>query len=138
PSNVLIDGSGVPRITDFGLAKKLDGSTDLPLTGQMVGTPNYLSPEQASGRHTQISPVSDVYSMGALLYELVTGRPPFMADSLQDTLLRIRHAEHVSPSALNPAVDREIETICLKCLEKEPSRRYGSAAALADDLERWL
>jgi len=135
PSNVLLDGAGVPRITDFGLAKKLDGSTDLTLTGQMVGTPNYLSPEQASGRHAQVGPASDVYAIGALLYELVTGRPPFMADSLQETLLRIRDSEPISPRVLNPAVDREIETICLKCLEKDSQRRYSSAKAVAAELE---
>src|SRR5262245_16692510 len=123
PSNVLLDSLGLARITDFGLAKKLDGSTDLTLTGQMIGTPNYLSPEQAAGRHAEIGAASDVYAMGALLYELVTGRPPFMADSLQETLLRIRDAEPISPRALNPVLDRELETICLKCLEKDPKRR---------------
>jgi len=138
PSNVLLDSSGLARITDFGLAKKLDGSTDLTMTAQMVGTPNYLSPEQAAGRRGEVSPASDVYSMGALLYELVTGRPPFLADSLQETLLRIRDTEPVSPRALNPALDRDIETICLKCLEKDPRRRYASADALAEDLERCL
>jgi WD40 repeat protein/serine/threonine protein kinase len=138
PSNVLLDSSGRARITDFGLAKKLDGSTDLTVTGQMVGTPNYLSPEQAAGRNAEIGPASDIYAIGALLYELLTGRPPFMANSLQETLLRIRDAEPISPRAQNPAVDREIETICLKCLEKEPQRRYVSADALAQELERWL
>jgi WD40 repeat protein len=136
PSNVLLDDAGIPRITDFGLAKKLDGSTDLTLTGQMVGTPNYLSPEQAAGRQAEVGPASDVYAIGAVLYELLTGRPPFMADSVQETLLRIRDREPISPRVLNPAIDREIETICLKCLEKDPSRRYPSAGALAADLDR--
>jgi WD40 repeat protein/predicted Ser/Thr protein kinase len=138
PSNVLLDTSGLARITDFGLAKKLDGSTDLTVTGQMLGTPNYLAPEQAAGRQDEVGPASDVYAMGALLYELVTGRPPFMANSMQETLLRIRDAEPVSPRTLNPTVDREIETICLTCLEKDPRRRYLSADALAEELERWL
>ena len=137
-SNVIIDALGQVHVTDFGLAKKLDGSSDLTVTGQMIGTPNYLSPEQAAGRQSEVGPPSDVYSIGALLYELLTARPPFMADSLQDTLLRIRDAEPVSPRMLNPAVDRELETIGLKCLEKNPQRRYHSAEALAEELERWL
>jgi WD40 repeat protein len=138
PSNVLLDGFGQVRITDFGLAKKLDGSSDLTVTGQMVGTPNYLSPEQAAGKHSELGPACDVYSIGALLYELLTGRPPFLAISLQETLLRIRDTEPVSPRALNPALDRDLETICLKCLRKEPPRRYPTALALALDLDRWL
>jgi len=137
PSNVIIDALGQVRVTDFGLAKKLDGSSDLTVTGQMVGTPNYLSPEQAAGRNAEVGPASDVYALGALLYETLTGRPPFLANSLQDTLLRIRDYEPVAPRALNPATPRDLETICLKCLEKEPARRYGSAAALAEDLRRW-
>jgi eukaryotic-like serine/threonine-protein kinase len=138
PSNVLLDVFGQVRITDFGLAKKLDGSSDLTVTGQMVGTPNYLSPEQAAGKHSELGPPCDVYSIGALLYELLTGRPPFLANSLQETLLRIRDSEPVSPRALNPALDRDLETLCLKCLRKEPPRRYTTALALAQDLDRWL
>ncbi len=138
PSNVLIDALGRVRVTDFGLAKKLDGSSDLTVTGQMMGTPNYLSPEQAAGRNAELGPASDVYAIGAVLYELLTGRPPFLANSLQDTLLRIRDFEPVNPRALNPAVPRDLETICLKCLRKEPARRYATAQALADDLGRWL
>jgi WD40 repeat protein len=138
PSNVLLDAFGQVRITDFGLAKRLDGSSDLTTTGQVVGTPNYLSPEQAAGRHTELGPASDVYSIGALMYELLTGRPPFLTNSLQETLLRIQNNEPVSPRALNPALHRDLETICLKCLRKEADRRYGSAQALAEDLERWL
>jgi WD40 repeat protein len=138
PSNVLLDTFGLARIMDFGLAKKLDGSTDLTVTGQMIGTPNYLSPEQAAGRHPEVGPTSDVYAIGALLYELITGRPPFMANSLQETLLRIRDCEPVSPNVLNPAIHRDLDTICLKCLRKQPSRRYPTANALARDLELWL
>jgi WD40 repeat protein len=138
PSNVLLDAFGQVRITDFGLAKRLDGSSDLTLTGQVVGTPNYLSPEQAAGKHAALGPGSDVYSIGALMYELLTGRPPFLSNSLQETLSRIQNNEPVSPRALNPTLHRDLETICLKCLRKEPERRYGSAQALAEDLERWL
>jgi WD40 repeat protein len=138
PSNVLVDALGQVRITDFGLAKKLDGSSDLTLTGQMIGTPNYLSPEAVAGRNTEVGPASDVYAIGALLYELLTGRPPFLAQSLQETLLQIRDNEAPSPRLLNPAIARDLETICLKCLEKEPARRYASAQTLADDLGRWL
>jgi len=132
PSNVLLDAFGEVRLTDFGLAKKLDGSSDLTVTGQMVGTPNYLSPEAAAGRHDAVGPASDVYSLGALLYELLTGRPPFLAGSLAETLLRIRDAEPVAPQDLNPGVPRDLQTITLKCLEKEPARRYASAGALAE------
>jgi WD40 repeat protein len=138
PSNVLVDIFDQIRLTDFGLAKKLDGSSDMTLTGQMIGSPNYLSPEQAAGKQAEIGPPSDIYGIGALLYELLTGRPPFMAQSLQDTLLHIRETEPVPPSALNPAVPRDLNTITLKCLEKIPARRYPSARALADDLGRFL
>ncbi len=138
PSNILLDVFGQVRITDFGLAKKLDGSSDLTLTGQMVGTPNYLSPEQAAGKHAEVGPASDVYSIGALLYELLTGRPPFLANSLSETLLRIRDEPPLNPRAHNPALQGDLETIALKCLRKEPGRRYATASALGDDLHRWL
>jgi WD40 repeat protein len=138
PSNVLLDPFGQVRITDFGLAKRLDGSSDLTTTGQVVGTPNYLSPEHAAGKHAELGPASDVYSIGALLYELLTGRPPFLSNSLQETLVRIQNNQPVSPHALNPALHRDLETICLKCLRKEPARRYPTALALAEDLQRWL
>jgi serine/threonine protein kinase/WD40 repeat protein len=138
PSNVLLDVFDQIRLTDFGLAKKLDGSGDLTLTGEMLGSPNYLSPEQAEGRHGQIGPPSDIYGIGALLYELLTGRPPFLAASLPETLLRIRDSEPLPPSSLNPAIPRDLDTITLKCLEKAPDRRYASADALAEDLHRFL
>jgi WD40 repeat protein/serine/threonine protein kinase len=138
PSNVLLDAFGQVRITDFGLAKKLGGSSDLTLTGQVVGTPSYLSPEQAAGKLAALGPTSDVYSIGALMYELLTGRPPFLSNSLQETLVRIQNDEPVSPRALNPALHRDLETICLKCLQKEPERRYGSAHELAMDINRHL
>jgi WD40 repeat protein len=144
PSNILLDTLGHVRITDFGLAKKLHPTSDpdpdptLTLTGQIVGTPNYLSPEQAAANHSQVGPISDVYSIGALLYELLTGRPPFLANSLQETLLRIRDEPPLNPRTHNPALHPDLQTITLKCLRKEPAHRYPTAAALADDLHRWL
>ncbi len=138
PSNVLLDAFGQVRITDFGLAKRLDGTSDLTVPGQIVGTPNYLAPEQAAGRSDEIGPLSDVYAIGAVLYELLTGRPPFLAHSLQETLLRIRDTDPIPPHSLNPAVARDLETISLKCLQKQPAQRYPSAQALADDLTRFL
>lgn len=138
PSNVLIDAFGQPRLTDFGLAKPLDGSADLTETGRLLGSPNYLAPECVSAGQEAASPASDIYSLGAMLYELLTGRPPFLAQSLQDTLVRIRDSEPVSLRRLNPALPADLETICLRCLEKSPSARYPSAGELADDLGRWL
>lgn len=138
PSNVLLDVFDQIRLTDFGLAKKLDGSGDLTLTGEMLGSPNYLSPEQTEGRHGEIGPPSDIYGIGALFYELLTGRPPFLAASLPETLLRIRDSEPLPPSSLNPAIPRDLDTIALRCLEKTPERRYASAEALAGDLHRFL
>ncbi len=138
PSNVLIDPFGEVRITDFGLAKKLDGTSDLTLTGQMVGTPNYLSPEAAAGRRGEVGPASDVYSIGAILYELLSGRPPFLTQSLQETLLRIRDTETVSLRRQNRAIPRDLEIICLKCLAKRPAQRYPRASDLASDLASYL
>jgi WD40 repeat protein len=138
PSNVLLDAFDQVRLTDFGLAKKIDGSGDLTVTGEILGSPNYLSPEQAEGRHAQVGPPTDIYGVGALLYELLTGRPPFMAQSIQDTLLHIRDTDPVAPQRLNPAVPRDLNTITLKCLQKQPGRRYATAGDLAADLGRFL
>jgi len=127
----------VPLVTDFGLAKRLDEGTALTQTGAIIGTPAYMPPEQASGKHRELTTAADVYSLGAILYELLTGRPPFKGANVLDTLLQVRDARPVRPWALNARIDADLETVCLKCLEKEPARRYASAAALADDLERW-
>ncbi|MBX3745556.1 MAG: protein kinase [Verrucomicrobiae bacterium] len=138
PSNILVDAFGGLRITDFGLARPLDGSSDLTETGRVLGTPHYLAPEAATGRIEEVGPPSDLYAIGAILYELLTGRPPFLAQSIPETLLRIRETDPVSLRRLNPALPEDLETICLKCLEKSPAARYATAQALADDLDRWL
>ena len=138
PSNVLLDKFGRPRVTDFGLAKKIEADSQLTETGRVMGTPSYMPPEQAGGQTDQVGPLSDVYSLGATLYCLLTGRPPFQAASLLETLNQVLQREPVSPQALNPEVDRDLETICLKCLQKETLRRYASAKDFANDLERFL
>jgi serine/threonine-protein kinase len=139
PSNVLIDAEGQPMVTDFGLAKRTGGiSGGLTATGDIVGTPNYMAPEQATGDHAAVGPASDVYSLGAMLYELLTGRPPFQAASAVEVLLLVRSEEAVSPRLLNPRIDSDLELVCLKCLEKRPEHRYQSAGLLAKDLEAFL
>ena len=138
PANVMIDSNDQPRITDFGLAKKLAEDSDLTVTGQVLGSPNYMPPEQASAQRGQIGPPSDVYSMGAILYHALTARPPFVGETLADTLQQVLHTEPVAPRLLNPAVPRDLETICLKCLEKETTKRYGTAQELADEVARFL
>ncbi|HEY9173311.1 MAG TPA: serine/threonine-protein kinase [Verrucomicrobiae bacterium] len=158
PSNILIDPFDQPRITDFGLAKRFPAALsaptgpasaaaattgaviedDLTLTGQVLGSPSYLPPEQAEGRADAGSPTSDVYGLGAVLYHLLTGRPPFQAGTVKDVLHQVSHADPVPPQALNPSVPKDLETICLKCLRKEPGRRYTTAQALAEELDRFL
>ena len=138
PSNILIDEANQPRITDFGLAKRMDSDSRLTITGAVLGTPSYMSPEQAAGKSDQVGPASEVYSLGAILYELLTRRPPFQAATPLDTVLLVLNSEPVSPRLLAPRLNRDLETISLKCLEKERRRRYQSAQELADDLDRYL
>jgi serine/threonine protein kinase/tetratricopeptide (TPR) repeat protein len=129
---------GAPKITDFGLAKRLDLDSGQTRTGAIMGSPSYMAPEQAAGRTKEIGPPADIYALGAVLYELVTGRPPFMGASAIETLRQVTHQEPVPPRRLQPAVPRDLETICLKCLNKDIPRRYANAAALADDLHRFV
>jgi eukaryotic-like serine/threonine-protein kinase len=138
PSNVLLDQFDQPRITDFGLAKQLNDGSDLTITGQALGSPGYMPPEQAIGKRAAMGPASDVYSMGAILFHLLTGRPPFVSESMTETLQQVLGAEPVSPRLLNPSVPRDLETICLKCLEKDPARRYTTARDLGEELDRFL
>jgi serine/threonine-protein kinase len=138
PSNVLVASDGQPKIADFGLAKPVDDDSGQTHTGSVVGTPSYMPPEQAEGRIADIGPRSDVYALGAILYEALTGRAPFRAARMVDTLDQVRWNYAVSPSVLQPGTPRDLETICLKCLEKEPAKRYASAAELAADVDRYL
>jgi serine/threonine-protein kinase len=138
PSNVLLGEDGSPKVTDFGLAKRLDGGPGLTETGVLLGTPGYMAPEQALCKAQEVGPRTDVYALGAILYELLTGRPPFKADSLLGTLEQVVSDPPAVPARLRPGVPRDLETICLKCLAKEPAGRYASAEALADDLRCFL
>ena len=134
PNNVLLTAMGEPKIVDFGLAKLTIDGTGRTATGDILGTPSYMAPEQATGQSKEVGPAADVYALGAILYDLLTGRPPFKGDSLLATLAQVVHDEPVTPSRLQPRVPRDLETVCLKCLSKEPGHRYLSALALADDL----
>ncbi len=136
PANVLLAEGGAPKITDFGLARKLD-EAGLTGTGAVMGTPSYMAPEQAAGKSREVGPACDVYALGAILYECLTGRPPFKGPTTLDTLTQVLLADAVAPRQLQPRTPRDLETICLKCLEKQAGRRYATAAELADDLGRW-
>ena len=126
PGNILLTADGTPKLTDFGLARRLEGSAGLTQSGAPLGTPGYMAPEQAEGRLGEVGPAADTYALGAILYELLTGRPPFRAETAAETLHQVVSQEPVPPSRLNAAVPRDLETICLKCLEKNPGRRYAT------------
>jgi serine/threonine protein kinase len=138
PANVLLTADSLPKITDFGLAKLLDSETGQTSTGVPMGTPSYMAPEQALGKASEISPATDIYALGAILYEMLTGRPPFRGETALSTMEQVRSQDPVPPTRLHSKVPRDLETICLKCLHKEPRRRYGSADELAADLQRFL
>jgi YD repeat-containing protein len=138
PGNVLLGADGTPKITDFGLAKQVDGQASLTPTGAILGTPNYMAPEQARGQTHEVGPAADIHALGAILYECLTGKPPFGGKTPLDTLQQVLTEEPKPPSHAGPKVPRDLETICLKCLHKEPARRYASALELAEDLRRFL
>src|SRR5215510_14728858 len=138
PGNILLDAKGQPHLTDFGLARLVETESTLTRTLEVLGTPSYMAPCQAAGEHTKLSSATDVYGLGAVLYQLLTGHPPFAGGTTYETIKLVLETEPRQPRLLNPKVDRDVSTICLKCLEKDPQRRYSSALALAEDLEHWL
>src|SRR6058998_1795135 len=138
PGNILLDGKNEPHLTDFGLARLIETESTVTRTMEVLGTPSYMAPEQAVGNNDAVSSVTDVYGLGAVLYQLLTGQPPFAGGTTYETIKLLLDTEPRQPRLLNPKIDRDLSTICLKCLEKDPKRRYTSALALAEDLERWL
>ncbi len=138
PGNILLDAKGEPHLTDFGLARLVESESTVTRTMEVLGTPSYMAPEQAVGNNAAISSVTDVYGLGAVLYQLLTGQPPFAGGTTYETIKLLLDTEPRQPRLLNPKIDRDLSTICLKCLEKDPKRRYSSALALAEDLDRWL
>jgi serine/threonine-protein kinase len=138
PANILVTADGTPKVTDFGLAKRLGHDSAQTQTGQILGSPSYMAPEQAAGRLRDATAATDVYALGAVLYELLTGRPPFKGTTWRETLEQVCTQEPLPPRRLQPGLARDVETICLKCLQKDPQRRYASARALAKDIERFL
>src|SRR5881396_2559785 len=138
PGNILLDDKGEPHLTDFGLARLVETESTMTRTLEVLGTPSYMAPEQAMGNNAAISSVTDVYGLGAVLYQLLTGQPPFAGGATYETIKLLLDTEPKKPRLLNPKIDRDLSTICLKCLEKDPKRRYSSALGLAEDLERWL
>jgi serine/threonine protein kinase len=138
PSNVLLDGQGKPYVTDFGLARRTGEDSSLSMTGAILGTPSYMAPEQATGSRARLGPATDVYGLGAILYELLTGRPPFRSPTIMETVVQVLERDPAPPRELRPEVPRDLEGICLKCLEKAPKDRYPSAEALAQELDNYL
>ena len=139
PANVLIDSEGVPKVADFGIAKRLTADVALTLSGVVIGTPIYMAPEQASGTSKNVGPAADIYSLGTILYEMIAGRPPFLPEESETAITtRVVTENPVSPAWHHPGLPRDLETICMKCIAKEPANRYRSAAAVADDLQRFL
>lgn len=138
PGNILIDSNGEPRLIDFGLAKCLEQDSGMTQTGAFLGTPAYTSPEQAVGHHRAVTTASDVYSLGAIFYSLLTGRPPFVGESPAEIIEKVRNSDPIPPHSLRSTLSADVETVCLKCLQKEPGHRYGTALAVAEDLERFL
>jgi len=138
PGNILLDAKGEPHLTDFGLARLVESESTVTRTMEVLGTPSYMAPEQAVGNNAAVSSVTDVYGLGAVLYQLLTGQPPFAGGTTYETIKLLLDTEPRQPRLLNPKIDRDLSTICLKCLEKDPKRRYPSALALAEDLERWV
>ena len=138
PGNILLDAKGEPHLTDFGLARLVETESTVTRTMEVLGTPSYMAPEQAVGNNSAVSSVTDVYGLGAVLYQLLTGHPPFAGGTTFETVRLVLDTNPRKPRLWNSKLDRDLETICLKCLEKDPKRRYASAVALADDLERWL
>src|SRR5213595_767376 len=138
PGNILLDAKGEPHLTDFGLARLVETESTVTRTMEVLGTPSYMAPEQAVGNNARVTSATDVYGLGAVLYQLLTGHPPFAGGTTFETVRLVLDTEPRQPRLLNPKVDRDLSTICLKCLEKDPKRRYSSAFALAEDLERWL
>src|SRR5262249_12200023 len=138
PGNILLDAKGEPHLTDFGLARLVESESTVTRTLEVLGTPSYMAPEQAVGNNAAVSSATDVYGLGAVLYQLLTGHPPFAGGTTYETIKSLLDTEPRQPRLLNPKVDRDLAIICLKCLEKDPPRRYSSALALAEDLERWL
>src|SRR5213596_691049 len=138
PGNILVDAKGEPHLTDFGLSRLLETKSTVTHTMDVLGTPSYMAPEQASGHNEQLTSATDVYGLGAVFYQLLTGHPPFAGGTTYETIRLVLETEPRQPRLWNPKIDRELSTICLKCLEKDPKRRYSSALALAEDLEHWL
>src|SRR5207245_4875404 len=138
PGNILLDGKGEPHLTDFGLARLVETESTVTRTLEVLGTPSYMAPEQAVGNNDALSSATDVYGLGAVLYQLVTGHPPFAGGTTYETIKLLLDTEPRQPRLWNSKIDRDLSTICLKCLEKDPTRRYPSALTLAEDLDRWL